>query len=201
MAASFAIPSKGHVHSATMSTRSLLFCCLVAVAAPVSIQASVAVPVEIGSLVADAQVIVHGRVARLEGRTSGDGLGIDTLVTLEAASYLKGDLGRTFTFVARGGQLGRYRSVVSGAPRFVEGQEVVLFLGAKAPALPHVIRLGQGAFRVSVDARTGARRIRRQPLAGDSATWQRVQRGSGPADGLSLDAFGTMVRTAMEKSR
>ena len=184
-----------------MCTRSALFCCLLAVAAPVSIEATVAVPVEITTLVADAQVIVHGRVVRLEARASADGLGIDTLVTLESASYLKGDLGRAFTFVARGGQLGRYRSVVSGAPRFVEGQEVVLFLGAKPPTLPHVIRLGQGAFRVSVDARSGARRIRRQPLAGSSATWQRVQRGSGPADGLSLDAFGTMVRTAMEKGR
>ena len=184
-----------------MCTRSVLFCCLLAVAAPVSIKATVAVPVEIATLVADAQVIVHGRVVRLEPRASADGLGIDTLGTLESASYWKGDLGRAFTFVARGGQLGRYRSVVSGAPRFVEGQEVVLFLGAKPPALPHVIRLGQGAFRVSVDARSGARRIRRQPLAGSSATWQRVQRGSGPADGLSLDAFGTMVRTAMEKGR
>ena len=41
----------------------------------------------------------------------------------------------------------------------------------------------------------------RQPLAGNSATWQRIQRGAGAADGLSLDAFGTMVRTAMEKRR
>ena len=178
-----------------------LACCLLAVLWTASLSASVAIPAEINALVADAQAIVHGRVVRLQGRASGDGLGIETLVTIDAESYLKGDLGREVTFVVVGGQFGRYRSVVSGAPQFAEGQEVVLFLGAKAPALPHVIRMSQGAFRVSVDPRSGARTIRRQPLAGRAASWQKVQRGMGAADGLSLQAFGTMVRTAMEKGR
>ena len=114
---------------------------------------------------------------------------------------MKGDLGRELTFVVLGGQLGRYRSVVSGAPRFAPGEEVVLFLGAHAPAIPRLVRLGQGAFRVSVDSRTGAKSIRRQPLAGEPGSWQRVQRGAGAAEGLSLEAFGTMVRTAMERAR
>ena len=93
-------------------------------------------PAEINALVADAQAIVHGRVVRLQGRARGDGLGIETLVTIEAESYLKGDLGRDVTFVVAGGQFGRYRSVVSGAPQLAEGQEVVLFLGAKARPCP-----------------------------------------------------------------
>jgi len=183
------------------SSKVFLACCLLAVLLTVSLSASVVVPAELSALVADAQAIVHGRVVHLQGRASGDGLGIETLVTIEAESYLKGDLGRDVTFVVVGGQFGRYRSVVSGAPQFAEGQEVVLFLGAKAPALPHVIRMSQGAFRVSVDRRTGARTIRRQPLAGQAATWQKVQRGMGAAEGLSLQAFGALVRTAMEKGR
>jgi hypothetical protein len=174
---------------------------LLAVSSSAPLDATLAVPAEIGTLVDDAQVIVHGRVVQLRGRAGSDGLGIETLVTVQAASYLKGDLGREFTFVARGGQLGRYRSIVSGAPRFVEGQEVVLFLGARPPAIPHLIRLGQGAFRVSVDGRTGARTIRRQPLAGTATTWQRMQRGAGSPDGLSLEVFGTMVRAAIERGR
>jgi hypothetical protein len=184
-----------------MYSKVLLLSCLLAVLLTASLSASVAIPAEINTLVHDAQAIVHGRIVRLQGRASGDGLGIETLVTMEAESYLKGDLGRDVTFVVVGGQLGRYRSVVSGAPQFAEGQEVVLFLGAKAPALPHVIRLSQGAFRVAVDRRTGARTIRRQPLAGQPATWQKVQRGMGAPDGLSLQAFGAMVRTAVEKGR
>jgi hypothetical protein len=184
-----------------MWTRTSLVVLLFALSSSAPLDATLAVPAEIGTLVEDAQVIVHGRVVQLQGRAGSDGLGIETLVTLQAASYLKGDLGREFTFVATGGQLGRYRSIVSGAPRFVEGQEVVLFLGAKPPAIPHVIRLGQGAFRVSVDRRTGAKTIRRQPLASTTTTWQRVQRGAGPPDGLSLEAFGAVVRAAMERRR
>ena len=184
-----------------MRTRALCVLFLFAMSATASLDATVTVPADLGTLAADAQVIVHGRVVRLQGRASGDGLGIETLVTLQVGSYLKGDLGRELTLLARGGQLGRYRSIVSGAPRFVEGEEVVLFLGAKAPALPHVIRLGQGAFRVSIDRRTGARTVRRQPLASAATTWQRVQRGAGPPDGLSLEAFSALVRAAVERSR
>jgi hypothetical protein len=184
-----------------MRTHVLLVTFLLTASTMTSLEATVGVPADLSTLVADAQVIVHGRVVQLEGRASGDGLGIETLVTLQVTSYLKGDLGRELTFVARGGQLGRYRSIVSGAPRFGEGQEVVLFLGAKPPAMPHVIRLGQGAFRVSVDQRTGAKTIRRQPLASTTTTWQRVQRGAGPPDGLTLEAFGAMVRSAMERGR
>jgi hypothetical protein len=184
-----------------MSIRTSVVVLLLAVSSAARLGAMLAVPAAIGTLVEDAQVIVHGRVVQLQGRAGSDGLGIETLVTLQTTSYLKGDLGREFTFVARGGQLGRYRSIVSGASRFVEGEEVLLFLGAKPPAIPHVIRLGQGAFRVSVDRRTGAKTIRRQPLAGTTTTWQRVQRGAGPPDGLSLEAFGALVRAAMEKGR
>jgi hypothetical protein len=184
-----------------MWTRTSLVVVLFALSSAAPLDATLAVPAEIGTLVEEAQVIVHGRVVQLEGRAGHDGLGIETLVTLQVSSYLKGNLGSELTFVARGGQLGRYRSIVSGAPRFVEGQEVVLFLGAKAPSIPHVIRLGQGAFRVSVDRRTGAKTIRRQPLDGTTTTWQRLQRGAGPPDGLSLEAFGAMVRATMEKQR
>src|SRR5918993_134800 len=160
----------------------------------VPLSASVAIPAQFSRLVGEAHAIAHGRVVGLEGRASGDGLGIETVVTLEVESYLKGDLGRHVTFVVPGGQLGRYRSVVSGAPRFAEGEQVVLFLNAKPPAMPHILRLSEGAFRVSVDRRTGARTIRRQPLAGESATWQKLQRGAGAAEGLSLEAFGALVR-------
>jgi hypothetical protein len=179
----------------------ILLFSLLAVLAATPLSASVAIPADLGALAANAQAIVHGRVVNLQGRHSGDGLGIETLVTLEVQSYLKGDLGKELTFVVLGGHLGRYRSVVSGAPQFLQGEEVVLFLGATPPALPFILKMNQGAFRVSIDRRTGARTILRQPLAGQAASWQKVQRGTGAPDGLSLQAFGTMVRTALENGR
>ena len=51
-------------------------------------------------------------------------------------------------FRVPGGQLGRYRSIVVGAPEFVVGQRVVVFLGARGPAVPFVLGLSQGVFRI-----------------------------------------------------
>ena len=48
-----------------------------------------------------------------------------------------------------GGRLGRYRSLVVGAPTFEAGQRVVVFLGATPPSLPYVLGMSQGVFRVA----------------------------------------------------
>ena len=40
--------------------------------------------------------------------------------------------------------MGRYRSVMPGAPAFTEGEEIVLFLTADAARTAHVLGLGQG---------------------------------------------------------
>ena len=77
-----------------MSWRTVAVASLLTLSLGAPLTASVTVPAEISALVADAQVIVHGRIVSLEGRESGDGLGIETVVTLEAESYFKGNLGR-----------------------------------------------------------------------------------------------------------
>ena len=117
----------------------------------------------------------------LEGRRS-----IETLVTLEVETYAKGDLGRTVTLRVPGGQMGPYRSVMLGAPTFVEGEEVVVFLAASWPRHPAPGRPGAGRLpradrrrdrRATGDAgdrpdarnrvgRAGARRARRRQHGG-----------------------------------
>jgi hypothetical protein len=149
-------------------------------------------PADLGTLVGSARVIVHGRVVSLRAQSS-DRTRIQTLVTLNATDYFKGDLGPEVTFVVPGGTLGRYRTVVSGAPQLAEGDEVVLFLGTRGPALPYLIRLGEGVFRVQRDARTGQRIVSRHPVIAESSAWQRVARGT-PAAPLSVSDFGAMVR-------
>ena len=49
-----------------------------------------------------------------------------------------------------GGRLGRYRSLVVGAPEFVAGQRVILFLNGEAPGIPHLVGLGQGVYRIAL---------------------------------------------------
>jgi hypothetical protein len=110
--------------------------------------ATVLVSSDVGSLARDARAIARGRVVSVEGRLTDDRRGIETLVTLDVDTYLKGALGSKLQFRVPGGEVGRYRSIFVGAPRFEVDQQVIVFLGASGPAVPHILGLSEGVFRV-----------------------------------------------------
>lgn len=110
--------------------------------------ATVVVPADLGELSHDAIAIVRGRVARIDTQFTEDRGTIETLVTLEVESYLKGALGQIVRFRVPGGELGRLRSIVVGAPEFAVDQRVVVFLGARGPSIPYIVGFNQGVFRV-----------------------------------------------------
>ncbi len=183
-----------------MSYRILALSCALVCSLATSVHATVTLPTDLNTLVAEAFAIAHGRVVDVRSRPSGDGIKIETLVTLQVRTYLKGDLGEEVTFLVAGGTLGRYRSVVIGAPKFAEGQEVVLFLGARPPAFPYVLRLAQGVFHVKLDERTGQRSIARLPLLGGPGS-PPVVRGAAENRPMSLTSFSALVRSVLEKGR
>jgi len=111
-------------------------------------RATVVVPADLGELSRDAIAIVRGRVARVDVQFTEDRGTIETLVTLEVGSYLKGALGQTVRFKVPGGELGRFRSIVVGAPEFAVDQRVVVFLGAHGPSVPYIVGFNQGVFRL-----------------------------------------------------
>ncbi len=110
--------------------------------------ATLLVPADLGELARDALAIVRGRVASVDSQWTEDRRAIETIVTLEAESYLKGEFGPTLQFRTPGGVLGRYRSIVVGAPEFAVDEHVVVFLGAHGPSVPHLLGFGQGVFRL-----------------------------------------------------
>ena len=112
------------------------------------LQATVVVPASLPELSREARAIARGRVVRVDGRWTDDRRTIETIVTLEVESYLKGEFGSTLQFRVPGGRLGRFRNVVVGAPQFETGQRVIVFLGAAGPTIPHVLGLHQGVYRV-----------------------------------------------------
>src|SRR6185295_11735943 len=88
-----------------------------------TIRATVLLPAEFREIVSGSQVIVYGRVADVRAEWMDGRRRIDTLVTVQAGTYLKGGPGETVTFRVPGGQIGRYKNVLVGAPEFQPGDE------------------------------------------------------------------------------
>src|SRR3954469_3440949 len=162
-----------------------------------SLRATVLVPAEFREIVSGSQIIVYGRVSDVHAEYTDDRRQIDTVVSLDAAAYLKGGPGAVVTFKVPGGQIGRYKNVMVGAPEFRPGEEAVLFLSAQGPSVAHVFGLNQGVFRVRVDPRTGSRLVLPPVVtaAGDAA--QPVTRGAPERTPLPLESFAQTVRAAM----
>jgi hypothetical protein len=161
------------------------------------LRATVLVPAEFGEIVAGSQIIVYGRVTSVRAEWSDDRRRIDTIVTMMAGSYLKGGPGSTVTVRVPGGQIGRYRNVMIGAPQLQPGEEAVLFLNASGPSIAHIFGLSQGLYRVKVDGRTGQRTVIPPVLVANGDAAQSVVRGDAKRRQLSLDEFATTVRQAM----
>ena len=98
------------------------------------------------------RIIARGQVVAIDARWSDGRRAIETVVTLEAESYLKGEMGRMVQFRVPGGTMGRYRNIVMGAPRFAVGQRIVVFLGASGPRVPYILGLSQGVYRLGVSS-------------------------------------------------
>ena len=171
--------------------RRLLECALCAlwVCLPALAGATVLIPIEFRELVAVSTVIVHGRVTDAHAEWTDGRRSVETLVTIGARDYLKGNLGGSFTIHVPGGQLGRYRTVFIGAPEFRAGDEVVLFLRDG-----RIVGLSQGAFRVVADATGRPTVVSPVVMSASLDTAEAVVRGDPRRKAVALDAFRDLVR-------
>ena len=159
------------------------------------VRATVLVPADLGEMSRDALAIARGRVAAVDVQWTEDRGTIETIVTLEIESYLKGGLGSTLRFRVPGGELGRFRSIVVGAPTFAVDQRVVVFLGARGPSVPHLLGMSQGVFRVARAADNSGWFVSWPvwlPAAGGAV---RVVRGDPSRRAVALADFEQAVRT------
>ena len=180
-----------------MSKR-LLALVVLAMGITATVNAMVVVPAEFGEMVAASQTIVHGRVIDVQSYETAGRRTIESLVTVQVAEAIKGEpaaagprgAGQVVYFKLPGGQVGRYRRVMVGAPQFARGDEVVLFLKGRSPELPMPFGLTQGVYRVSRDA---AGRATVMPMMSVGA--DRLVRGDPARNRVDLGAFTTLVRT------
>ena len=159
--------------------------------------ATVELPVEFGEMVLGSQLVVHGRVVDVRSQQTGDRRSIETLVTVAVIDALKGRPGDTVSFRLPGGEVGRYRRVVVGVPRFAAGDDVIVFLRGGAPALPTIFGLSQGLYRVMRTA-DGRAVVAPAPLMAPAVGAERVVRGDPARQPLALDAFAREVRARAE---
>lgn len=164
--------------------------------ASAAVRATVLLPAEFREIVGDSQIIAYGRVVDAVPELTDDRKRIETIVTFEVETYLKGGPGETLTFRVPGGQVGRYRSITVGAPVLVNGTEAVLFLRKPDEGLPYVFGLNQGVFRVQRDLRTQSRLVV-PPLLARGDTPETVVRGALSRQPVPLEAFGAQVRSVM----
>ena len=161
--------------------------------------ATVVVPAEFSEIVSGSQIIVCGRIADVRPEWTDGRRRIESVVTVAPSSFLRGTPTAMVTFRVPGGQMGTLRSVTVGAPQFMAGEEVVLFLRAQGPSMPQVFGLHQGVFRVRLDARTGARTVAMPILMGQGDQGQRVVRGAADRRPLALDQFAQTVRAVLQR--
>jgi hypothetical protein len=151
--------------------------------------ATTLLPLDFAQMVSESQVIVHARVIDVAGELVGDRRTIQSRVTVQVLSPIKGQPGSELVFRVPGGRVGRYRRVFVGAPTFNAGDEVLLFLKGRAPALAVPYGLSQGVYRVS---RTGTAPVVMPvpALEGIAGT----PRGDASRRPLPLDEFTRQVR-------
>ncbi len=174
--------------------RTLVACCIL-LALTLPARATVLIPADLGELSRDALAIARGRVIALDAQWTEDRGTIETIVTLEVESYLKGGLGSTLKFRVPGGELGRFRSIVVGAPEFAVDQRIVVFLGARGPSMPHVLGLSQGVFRMARASDNSGWLVTSPVLLPATTGAVRVVRGDPSRRAVALTDFEHTVRS------
>jgi hypothetical protein len=179
-----------------MRKTSIIIALVLALAA--GVRATVLIPADLGELASDARAIARGRVVAVDARWTDDRRTIETIVTLEVESYLKGELGSEVRFSVPGGTFGRYRNIVVGAPQFAIGQRAIVFLGARGPSVPYLVGFSQGVFRIVAGA-DGAPIV--MPPAVMPSVSGPIQRGSAARRPAPLAVFERDVRALVAGGR
>jgi hypothetical protein len=171
-----------------MRRSACLVFCLLALAS--SIDATTIAPLTFEQLVKESAAVVYGRVVDVRSQWTSDRRFIESVVSVDILKGMKGSAHTTIQFTVPGGQVGRYRNIIPGAPVLAEGELAVFFLTAHGPRLPVTTGLTQGVFRVHRDALSGEMLV--VPPALETG---RIVRGDVRRKPASLQAFEASVRS------
>jgi hypothetical protein len=160
-----------------------------------SVLATVILPADFTTVVGGADLIVAGRVVDVRSQLSGE-RAIESFITVRVADTLKGAPRDVVTVRVPGGTVGRYRRITIGAPEFVDGDRVVLFLRTRTVAIPTLFGLSQGVYRVATTSAGDV--VLPAPVLARGVSAERVVRGDPARAPLPLAEFLRQVRSLVE---
>ncbi|MCB9832633.1 MAG: hypothetical protein H6807_09170 [Planctomycetes bacterium] len=129
-------------------------------------KATILIKKDLSQLSVESEKIVVARVGSQQGAYAKGTKIIFTYTQLSVESTLKGAAVESLELAEVGGTLGNVTCVVSGMPRFKEGERVLLFLKKDALGQWRTHGCIQGRFDVVENLATGERLVKLDPALG-----------------------------------
>lgn len=116
-----------------------------------SMAATTVMKLDLPQLVQESDTIVQGRVDQIYSQWDADKKVIFTYVSINVEDPVKGEQRSVVTIKQLGGAIGAMNMSIVGMPRFVRGDDLLLFLKSNGDGTHHVVGLGQGKYTVAND--------------------------------------------------
>jgi len=155
--------------------------------------ASTFLTAEFREVVAESATAVRGRVTDVRAVRSAAG-DVESVVTIAVDTVLKGAAGTFVSMRVPGGVIGRYRTVMVGAPVMRVGDQAVFFLKRGTGNTWWPVGLAQGIYRVRA-SRTGTATVAAPVLSGVTTNAiGPIVKGDPRRKAMPLGEFESLVR-------
>jgi hypothetical protein len=162
--------------------------------APATLGANTFLTAEFREIVTDAHVAVRGRVTDVRAVRSRAG-DVESIVTIAVDTVLKGEATAFVSMRVPGGVIGRYRTVMTGAPVMKVGEHAVFFLKRAPDNTLWPVGLSQGVYRLTAAAPREVPTVRAPVVAGMTTNaLGAVVRGDVRRKSMPLPEFESLVR-------
>lgn len=158
-----------------------------------TVAASVSVPTEFREIVADAELIVRGHVTDVRA-INVRGVGVESVATIAVDATLKGQSDGFVSVRVPGGEIGRYRYVMVGAPTLRLNQSAIFFLKRGADNAWRPVGLASGIVSVDRDAATGRPVVHPPIMATGRTGGGPLLRGDARRKSLPVADYESLVR-------
>ena len=162
--------------------------------------ASTFLSAEFKEVVSEASTIVRGRVTDVRALRSPAG-DVESVVTIAVEAALKGSADAFVAMRVPGGTIGRYRTVMVGAPVMQVGEQAVFFLKRGPGNSLWPVGLSQGIYRVSGPGAAGSVGMVHAPVLAGVTTNAAgpVVRGDSRRKALPVTEFESLVRLLLTR--